>query len=50
MNLIVTNQVSYVEIEFDDEIQALILLASLPNSLKAMRMTMNSSDDKIKLK
>ena len=28
----ITNQLSSVEIEFDDEVRALILLASLPNS------------------
>ena len=28
----ITNQLSMVEIEFDDEVRALILLASLPNS------------------
>ena len=28
----ITNQLSSVEIDFDDEIRALILLASLPNS------------------
>ena len=29
---IMTNQLSFVEIDFDDEIRAMILLASLPNS------------------
>ena len=28
----ITNKLSFVEIDFDDEIRALILLASLPNS------------------
>ena len=28
----ITNQLSSVEIDFDDEISALIILASLPNS------------------
>ena len=28
----ITNQLSFVEIDFDDEIRALIVLASLPNS------------------
>jgi hypothetical protein len=28
----ITNQLSLVEIDFDDEIRALIVLASLPNS------------------
>ena len=35
----ITNQLSSVEIDFDDEIRALIVLASLPNSWEAMRMT-----------
>ena len=39
-----------MEIEFDDEIWALILLASLPNSWKAMRMTVSNSARKSKLK
>jgi len=30
----ITNQLSYVEIEFNDEIHALILLASLPSRWK----------------
>ena len=29
---IITNQLSFVEIDFDDEIHALIVLAFLPNS------------------
>ena len=32
----ITNQLSYVEINFDDEICALIILASLPNNWEAM--------------
>ena len=32
----ITNQLSYVEINFDDEIHALIVLASLPNNWEAM--------------
>jgi beta-lactamase class D len=39
-----------VEIDFDDEIHALIVLASLPNSWKAMKMTVSSSAGKCKLK
>ena len=46
----ITNQLSSVEIEFDDEIWALILLASLPNSWKAMRMTVSNFARKSKLK
>ena len=33
----ITNQLSSVEIDFNDEIRALIVLASLPNSWEAMR-------------
>ena len=47
---IITNQLSSVEIDFDDEIQTLILLASLSNSWKAMRMTVSNSVGKTKLK
>ena len=32
----ITNQLSFVEIDFDDEIRALIVLASLPNSWEAI--------------
>ena len=46
----ITNQLSSVEIDFDDEIRALIILASLPNSWKAMRMTVSNSTGKEKLK
>ena len=46
----ITNQLFTVGIEFDDEVCALILLASLPNSWKAMRMTMSNSTGKSKLK
>jgi hypothetical protein len=35
---IIMNQLSSVEIDFNDEIRALIVLASLPNSWEAMRM------------
>ena len=41
---------SSVEIDFDDEIHALIILASLPNSWEAMRMTVSNSTRKEKLK
>ena len=44
------NQLSTVGIEFDDEVRALILLASLPNSWEAMRMAVSNSADKRKLK
>ena len=47
---IITNQLSSVEIDFDDEIRALIVLASLPNSWEAMRMTVRNSTGKEKLK
>uniref|UniRef100_A0A2N9H4I6 Retrovirus-related Pol polyprotein from transposon TNT 1-94-like beta-barrel domain-containing protein n=1 Tax=Fagus sylvatica TaxID=28930 RepID=A0A2N9H4I6_FAGSY len=46
----ITNQFSSVEIEFDDEIRALIVLASLPNSWEAMRMAVSNSAGKGKLK
>ena len=37
----ITNQLSSMEIEFDDEVRALILLASLPNNWEAMSMAMS---------
>ena len=46
----ITNQLSLVEIEFDDEVRALILLASLPNNWEAMRTIMSNSKWKSKLK
>ena len=46
----ITNQLSSVEIDFDDEIRALIILASLPNSWEAMRMAISNSTGKEKLK
>ena len=46
----ITNQLSSVEIDFDDEIHALIVLASLPNSWEAMRMVVSNSAEKSKLK
>ncbi|KAL6315855.1 hypothetical protein AAG906_012191 [Vitis piasezkii] len=46
----ITNQLSSVEIDFDDEIRALIVLASLPNSWEAMRMAVSNSTRKEKLK
>ena len=39
-----------LEIDFDDEIRALIILASLPNSWKTMRMVVRNSAGKEKLK
>ena len=47
---IITNQLSSVEIDFDDEIRALIILVSLPNSWEAMRMAVSNSTGKEKLK
>ena len=41
---------SSVEIDFNDEIRALIVLASLPNSWEAMKMTIRNSTGKEKLK
>ena len=46
----ITNQLSLVEIEFDDEVRALILLASLPNSWEVMRMAVSNSAGKSKFK
>ena len=46
----ITNQLSSMEIDFDDEIHALIVLASLPNSWVAMRMAVSNSTRKSKLK
>ena len=46
----ITNQLSQVEIDFNDEIRALIVLASLPNNWEAMRMTVSNSTRKEKLK
>ena len=46
----ITNQLSSIEIDFDDEICALIILASLPNSWMAMRMLVSNSTGKEKLK
>ena len=45
----ITNQLSSMKIGFDDEIRALILLASLPNSWKAIRMAMSNYAMKVKL-
>ena len=39
-----------VGIEFDDEVRALILLASLPNNWEAMRMAVSNFVGKSKLK
>ena len=46
----ITNQLSSVEIKFDDDVYALILLTSLPNSREAMRMTVSNFARKNKLK
>jgi len=46
----ITNQLSSVEIDFDDEIRILIVLASLPNSWEAIRMAVSSFARKSKLK
>ena len=46
----ITNQLYLVEIEFDDEVCVLILLASLSNSWEAMRMVVSNSARKSKLK
>ena len=46
----ITNQLSFVEIDFDDEIFGLIILASLPNKWEAMRMAISNSTRKEKMK
>ena len=46
----ITNQLSSVKIDFDDEIRALIVLASLPNSWEAMKMAVSNSTGKEKPK
>ncbi|RVW70488.1 Retrovirus-related Pol polyprotein from transposon TNT 1-94 [Vitis vinifera] len=46
----ITNQLSSIEIDFDDEIRALIVLVSLPNSWETMRMAVSNSMGKEKLK
>jgi len=46
----ITNKLPSVEIEFEDEIHTLIVLASLPNSWEAMRMAVNNYVGKSKLK
>ena len=46
----ITNQLSFIEIDFDDKIHALIILASLRNSWEAMRMIVSNSTGKEKLK
>ena len=45
----ITNQLSSIEIDFDDKIRALIVLASLPNSWEAVRMAVSNSTGKSKL-
>ena len=45
----IINQLLSVEINFDNEIQALILLASLPNNWEAMRMADSNFIRKVKL-
>ena len=46
----IINQLSSIEIDFNDEIRALIVLVSLPNSWEAMRMAVSNSTGKEKLK
>ena len=46
----ITNQLSSIEIDFDDKIHALIVLASLANSWEAMRMAVSNSIGKEKQK
>ena len=44
----ITNQLSSIEIDFNNEINAMIILASLPNNWEAMRMTVSNSTGKKK--
>ncbi|RVW33363.1 Retrovirus-related Pol polyprotein from transposon TNT 1-94 [Vitis vinifera] len=46
----ITNQLSFVEIDFDDAIHALIVLASLSNSWEAMKMAISNYTGKEKFK
>ena len=46
----ITNQLLSIEIDFDDEIRVLIVLASLPNSWEVMRMAVSNTTGKEKLK
>ena len=46
----ITNQLSTVGIEFDDEVHALIFWPSLPNSWEAMIMAVSNAAGKNKLK
>jgi hypothetical protein len=46
----ITNQLSFVEIDFDDEIHAMIVLTSFPNSWEAMRVVVSNFVRNSKLK
>ena len=46
----ITNQLSSIKIDFDDEIRALIVLASLPNRCEAMKMAVSNFTGKEKFK
>ena len=46
----ITNQLSSVEIDFDDEIRALIVLVSLLNNWEVMRMAVSNFTEKEKMK
>jgi hypothetical protein len=46
----ITNKLSSIEIDFDDEIRVLIVLAYLPNSWEAMKIAVSNSTRKSKLK
>ena len=46
----ITNQLSFVETDFDDEIRALIVLASLPNNWEAVKMAISNSTGNEKVK
>ena len=45
----IVNQLSYVEIDFDEKVYALILLASLPHNWDPMRVVVNNFMGSMKL-
>ena len=47
---IITNQLSSIEIDFDEEIHVLVVLASMPNSWGAMKIAVSNSTGKEKIK
>lgn len=45
----ITNELSFVEIDFDGKIRVLILVTSFPNMGKALWMAVSNSTNKMKL-